>query len=121
MRELLMFLMCYIVVFILYQIFIVSRAKKNKKKKKDKKEPVEVIYLEKKYKLDLKKINYNQLLQIVALVSSFDIALTVSLIMLINNFILEIIVGFVSIIVLIVVSYHFIYLFYKKKGMIKHE
>ena len=121
MQELLLFLMCYIVVFLLYQIFIVRRAKKNRKSKKNRKDPVEVVYLERKYRLDMKKVNYNQLLQIIALVSSFDISVAVSLIMLINNFVLEIVVGFISVFVLIIISYHLVYLFYKKKGMIIDE
>ena len=93
---------------------------KNKSKDRDKKELVEIKYLVKRYKLDLEKISYKQLLQIVALVSSFDISLVVSTIMLIENFILSIIVGFILTILLILLSYHFVYVFYKKKGMIKN-
>ena len=81
---------------------------------------MEIKYLVKRYKLDLEKISYKQLLQIVALVSSFDISLVVSTIMLIENFILSIIVGFILTILLILLSYHFVYVFYKKKGMIKN-
>ena len=72
-----------------------------------------------KYKLDLDKVNYNQLLQIVALVSSFDIALIGSLIMLVEDFFLSVVIGIIAIVVLIIVTYHLVYLFYKKKGMIK--
>ena len=118
MEEIILFLISYILVFLMYQLFIVSRAKKSKSKK----EPLEVLYLKKMYKnLDFKKIPYNQLLQLIALISSFDISLIVSIVVNINNFILEIIVGFIGIILLILVSYHLIYLFYKKKGMIKND
>lgn len=118
MEEIILFLISYILVFLMYQLFIVSRAKKSKSKK----EPLEVLYLKKLYKnLDFKKIPYNQLLQLIALISSFDISLIVSIVVNINNFILEIIVGFIGIILLILVSYHLIYLFYKKKGMIKND
>ena len=115
MQEFILFLLSFIFVFLIYQIFIVRRAKANVRKKKNKKEPVEIIYLQRRYKLDMKKISYNQLLQIVAIVSSLDIALSVSIIMLFNNFFLEIIGGFFSVIILILVSYHLVYLFYKKK------
>lgn len=121
MQEFILFLLSFIFVFLIYQIFIVRRAKSNVRKKKTKKEPIEITYLQRRYKLDLKKVSYNQLLQIVAIVSSFDIALSVSIIMLFNNFFLEIIGGFFSIIILILVSYHLVYLFYKKKGMIINE
>ena len=47
-----------------------EEAKKNKDVDKM---PIEVKFLVSRYKLDMKKVNYNQLLQIIALVSSFDI------------------------------------------------
>ena len=117
MEEFILFIISYHLIFLLYQLFIVSKAKR----KKNKKEPLEVLYLKKMYKdLDFKKIPYNQLLQLIALISSFDISLIVSIVVNINNFFLEILVGFVGIILLILVSYHLIYLFYKKKGMVKN-
>lgn len=117
MKEFVLFVMTFFFTLLLYELFIVRRAKREKKKK----EPIEVTYLVSHYHLDLKKLSYNQLLQIVAIVSSLDISIVVSLILLISNFFLEILVGFVSVIVLIFVSYHMVYLFYKKKGCIKHE
>ena len=115
--ELILFLISFVLVFLLYQIFIVRRAKS----KKNPKEPFEVTYLVLKYKLDLKKVNYKNLLRVISIVSSFDIALVVSIIVLLKSFILEIIVGFISILVIILVSYHLVYLFYKKKGMIEDK
>ena len=122
MEELILFCMSYIVVFIVYQIFIVVPAKKrkNKKGKKGNKEVLEVKYLETLYKIDMNKINYNQLLQICALVSSFDISLTVTLVCMVNGLLLELLVGFISIALLILISYHIVYLFYKKKNMIRN-
>ena len=121
-KELILFLLTYVVVFIIYQVLIVSKVKKKKASKdKDFKDPVEVLYLVNKYKLNMKKVNYNQLLQIVALVSSFDIALVISIMVHIPNFFLEILVGIISVILVILISYHFVYLFYKKKGMIKND
>ena len=126
MQEIILFVLSYIVVFLLYQIFIIRRAKpnnkkKNKKRKREVREPFEVTYLVSKYKLDLEKINYNRLLRVISLVSSFDIALIVSIILLIDNFILEIVVGFISTILIILVSYHLVYLVYKRGGKIKDE
>ena len=127
MQEVILFVMSYIVVFLLYQIFIIRRAKTNdkknkkRKKKREVREPFEVTYLVSKYKLDLEKINYNRLLRVISLVSSFDIALIVSIILLIDNFILEIVVGFITTILIILVSYHLVYLAYKRGGKIKDE
>ena len=122
MEELVLFGLTYLFVFAIYQIFIISPAKKRKKKNiKTDKEVFEVKYLVTKYKLDLEKISYNQLIQICALVSSLDISIAVSIMTLTKNFILEMLLGFGSIFILIIISYHMVYLFYKKKGMIKNE
>lgn len=117
--------MSFIFMFLIYQFFLVIPAKKRKKSRKkkgdrEKKELVEIKYLDKRYKLDLDKVNYNQLLQIVALVSSFDISLIVSIILMFDILWMEVIVGFVATLLIIAISYHFVYLFYKKKGMIKN-
>ena len=94
----------------------------NKKDKriKEPKEPLEVTYLVGKG-LDLKKVNYNDLLFVISIVSSIDIALVVTIIMLLKIFVLEIVVGFISTIGIILLSYQLVYLVYKKKGMVKNE
>ena len=125
MREVILFILSFLLVLVLYEFLIVRRAKKriDKKTKQEKmaKEPLEVTYLKTRYKLDMEKIDYSKLLQVIAFTSSFDIALIVSVIAYLNNFILEIILGFFLTIGIILLSYHLIYLFYKKKGMIKNE
>ena len=125
MREFILFILSFLLVLVLYEFLIVRRAKKriDKKTKQEKtsKEPLEVTYLKTRYKLDMEKIDYSKLLQVIAFTSSFDIALIVSVIAYLNNFILEIILGFFLTIGIILLSYHLIYLFYKKKGMIKNE
>ena len=117
MEELFLFLLSFIFVFVLYQIFVIRRAKKKKKSR----QPIEVTYLIYKYHLDVDNINYNQLLQLIALVSSFDIALIVTVVMNLSNFFLEIIGGFLLTFVTILLGYHLVYFFYKNKGMIKSE
>ena len=120
MEELLLFMMSFVLIFVLYQIFIILPAKKRIKSGNNTKELLEVKYLENIYKIDLKKIKYEQLIQICALVSSFDISLAVTFVCMVDRLLLELLVGFLSVIILIVVSYHLVYLFYKKKGMIKN-
>jgi len=120
MQELILFSLSFILIYVFYQFFVVFRAKKNYKKK-NRKEPIEVLYLVNRYNLDLKKINYGQLLQIIALTSSFDIALSVSFIVNVKNFFLEVVGGFLFMIIVILISYHCIYLFYERKGMIKND
>ena len=129
MEELGLFILSFIFVLLIYQIFIIIPAKKRKnnkskvrKKKEDtSKELFEIKYLQARYKIDMKKINYNQLLQICAITSSFDISFIVYLIGIINNFILRVLGGFIFTLGIIMLSYHLVYLFYKKKGMIINE
>ena len=118
MQQLILFLLSFLFILVIYEIFIVSKAKKNEKKKIENKQPVEVKYLMAKYKLNLKKINYHELLHVCALVSSFDMALIVSLAHLFENSFLQILLILVLVVPVILVSYHIVYLIYKKRGLI---
>ena len=115
LQELILFVLCYILVLVIYEIFIVNRVKK----KKAKKYPMEVKYLIARYRLDMKKVDYPQLLQIVALVSSFDISLIVTLASILDTYLWQMIIVIILVFPVIFVSYHFVGKFYKKKGMTK--
>lgn len=123
MREIILFILCFIVVLTSYELFLVKPMKKyraNKgKKEKQKKELVEIRYLVYKYGLDLKKVNYNQLLQIVALTSSIDITIIVTIIAAFDNYLLSLALCLVLSVPIIILSYWFVFKFYKKRGMIK--
>lgn len=126
MEEVLLFIMTFAVLLTFYELFFVMPIKNNKKKKNnvEKKELLEIGYLKAKYNLDFDKIPYNQLLQICSITSCFDISLIVTIISFIDSFLWKIVVGIVSGVVLIIVSYYGVYLFYKRKGMIlngKHK
>lgn len=117
----------FIIVYIIYQfVFILPKKKtkskvdKIKRKKKEKNEILEIRYLILKYKLDIKKVNYNQLLQVVALVSSFDIALIVAIEMMLESSLFQILVVFILVWPVFIFSYYLVFKFYKKKGMIKN-
>ena len=122
MEEIILFLLTFVLLFVLYQLIFIIPAKKkdNNKKKKEKKELLEIRYLKNRYTLDFDKISYPQLLQICAITSSLDMAIAVTVVARIHSFLWEIVVGFVTICILIVFSYHLVYLFYKKKGMVKN-
>ena len=121
MEELLYFIMCFILVFLFYELFVVYRRIKKKKKNKVKKDPIELLYLKARYKIDVDKIGYKKILHLIAIVSSLDISIVVSLIAGIDIYLLALFIGFGLVIVVIVFSYHLVYLYYKKKGMIKDE
>ena len=113
MEEVILFLLTFLLVLVIYELFIVRKYRRNDiDKKENEKDPFEILYLVKRYNLDMRKVSYNQLLQLVALVSSFDIALIVSIITRFESFLLILLVGIILTFIVIIVSYHFIYLFY---------
>ena len=79
---------------------------------------MEVKYLVSKYKFNLKKMDYNKLLHVVALVSSFDMAFIVSIAMLFDSYIVQLLIMLVLVVPVILISYHIVYLIYKKRGLI---
>ena len=114
-REILLFFICYVIVLIIYEMFIVIPMKKYKsgkirksKLKKEKSDPVEIKYLIFKYGLDIDKVNYNQLLRIISLVSSFDITIVVSIISLVDEYILQMLLA----ILLVIPIFFFFYVFF---------
>lgn len=128
MKEIILFIACFILVFICYQVFFVlpmkkyRKNKKNDKKKKikEKKELAEIRFLVTKYKLDLDKVNYNKLLLVVSLVSSFDITLIVTIITLFDSYLVSFLLAAVLVLPIVMISYWLVYKFYEKKGMIKN-
>ena len=110
-EEIVLFILTFLFLLIIYELVIVRRARKDKKKM-----PAEIVYLVKKYNLDIDKINYKQLLQVVAIVSSIDMALVVSIMASISNTLIAILVGFILLILFIIVSYSFVGKIYKKEG-----
>lgn len=115
LEELFLFLLCFFLVFTIYELFIVRKSKKKKAKY-----PIEVKYLVTKYHLDMKKVDYPQLLQIVALVSSFDISLIVSVVLILDSYLWQLLAAVVLVLPVILVSYHFVGMFYRKRGMTKN-
>lgn len=114
MNEIVLFLMTYLFVFFIYQIFIIGKAKRKNSKKR----PMEVNYLINKYHIDIKRIDYKKLLLIISLVSSLDISILVTIILIFDSYFIKTIVALLLVIPIIVISYHFIGRYYKKKGMV---
>lgn len=117
MKEILLFLMTYVFVFLIYQIFIVNKSKR----KNSKKMPMEIKYLISVYKIDMNKINYKRLLLLISLVSSLDISIIVTLVLVFNSYFVKLIVALLITIPIIIFSYYLVGNYYKKKGMIKND
>lgn len=130
MKQVILFIITYFFVFFIYQILIVMKVKerKEKKERKDRKpkakkntKPIEVSILEAKYKIDLEKVNYKKLLLVISLVSSLDITIIITLVLLLDNYFLQLLVALILAVPIILVSYSFIGKYYQKKGLIKDE
>lgn len=126
MQELILFLISFFIILIGYELFIVLPMKKYRKKKslkkkdrKEKDDPVEIRFLVYKYGLDLSKVNYNRLLQVVCFTSSLDMAIIVSIIIIVDGYLYQLLLALVLVIPIVFISYGLVAWFYKKKGMIK--
>lgn len=117
MEEFILFLMSFGVVYLVYQIFIIRKAKRRNSTKR----PIEVTYLINKYHLDIKRINYKKLLQCISIVSSLDISLLVSIVFMFDNFIYQILLVILLVVPVILLSYHVVGIYYVRKGLIINE
>lgn len=111
MNYLLTFIICFIIIYLVYSIFVIYRKKGFEKFKNSK----QVIFFEKAYKLDFKKINLKNFAQSLALTNAFIIAFTFTVIQLIQNFILKMLVAFVILVPLMLLMYKLLSIVYKKK------
>ncbi len=117
LTDLIWFLGTFIGVYLFYLFYQIIRHRKYKPNKV----PVELMLLIKKYHLDMSKINYQKIMNLIGLVSAFDIAFSATFVMkYIENIYLAILIGTVIFIPLIVITYSFIGKYYVKKGKIKN-
>jgi len=111
------FIITFIIVYLFYLISFVFK----KQEFNPEKIPVELHFLIKKYKLDMKKIKYKSIMNIIGLVSAFDVSFTATFVFkFIKNIYIAIIVGAIMLIPLIFITFNFIGSYYRKKGMIKN-
>ena len=115
LEDLWWFLGIFLVIYIFYLIFGVLKRKKFNVDKI----PVELRFLIKKYHLDMSKINYRSIMNMIGLASSFVISFTATFIFkYIKNELLMILIGGLMIIPLIFITFNFIGLYYRKKGCV---
>lgn len=115
LEDLWWFLGIFLVIYIFYLIFGVLK----KKKFNVDKIPVELRFLIKRYHLDMSKINYRSIMNMIGLASSFVISFTATFIFkYIKNELLMILIGGLMIIPLIFITFNFIGLYYRKKGCV---
>ena len=112
------FIGTFLVVYLFYLFHYVI----GKKKKYDsRKAPQELLFLLRKYKLDIKKINYKKIMNQIGLICAFDIAFTSTFMFtFVKNIYLSILIGALMLIPLIIITFDLLGKFYIKKGKIEN-
>ena len=109
MKELLFYLIMFILVYLFYVIFVLCRKNVLKKFPDGK----EIKYLKFKYGIKVNDKNIKKIANTIFLANSFILSTTVFVVCLFDNLILEIIVGVITLLVLILGIYHLIGIYYK--------
>ena len=110
MEVIIYFIGIFIVLYILFYLFMVKKARRNSKKV-----PVEVQYLLVQYNLDTKNFRYKQFMNTVALVASFDISLVATIVFHIDGFIWQLLFGFIFLVPVILLSFMLVGRYYQNK------
>ena len=105
------FVVVYFLVFGTYVLFINRRRKTYENAKNQ----LEVVYIVKKFGLDMKVSSYNDLKWGLAFINSFIISFTFVVIISIESFLLSLVLGFVIMIMLIYSCYELLGRFLKRR------
>ena len=111
MKELILYLVIFIIAYLFYVIFVLCRKNVLRKFPNGK----EITYLKYKYDIKVNDKNLKKIAHTIVLANSFILATTVYVVCLFDNLFIEIIVGIITLIILILVIYHLIGTYYKKK------
>lgn len=111
MRELILYLIIFIIAYLFYVIFVLCRKNVLKKFPEGK----EMTYLKYKYGVKVNEKNLKKMANIICLANSFILATTVYIVCLFDNLFIEIIVGIITLLVLILGIYHLIGTYFKNK------
>ena len=111
MRELILYLIIFVIAYLFYLIFVLCRKSVLKKFPEGK----EIKYLKLKYGIKVNDNNLKKIANTLCLANSFILSTTVYVVCLFDNLIIELIVGVITLIVLILGIYHLIGTYYKNK------
>ena len=112
MKEIISFLIYFILIYLFYLLTVILRRNKYDKYKKSK----QVIYFVKKYNLDFDKISFSKFINILSLINSFIMAITIILVQYLPNLILKLIVAFIALIVLILACYKLLGIYIERRN-----
>ena len=111
MEELMLYFITFVIVYLFYLFFVILKKKSRERFENS----TEMVFLRKKYKIDIKKIGLTKIAHICALSNALIIANTITIISMIHNLILMIIAGFFVLIPMILIVYHLIGKYYQNK------
>jgi len=111
MKDLVFYLVIFVLVYLFYVIFVLSRKNVLKKFPEGK----EVRYLKYKYDIKVNEKNLKKMANIIFLANSFILSTTVYVVCLFDNLFIEIIVGIITLVILILGIYHLIGTYLKKE------
>ena len=107
MEKFLSFLLYFLIIYLLYLITVVLRKEKYEKYKKGK----QVMFFVKKYNVDFNKISFETFVNILSIINSFIMAVTIIMVRIIisdsmkNGLILKLSLAFLILLLLIIVCY----------------
>ncbi len=111
MEYLLIFIFCFLIIYLVYFVIIVNRKKGLEKFKEGK----QLNFFKKAYNLDFRKIDLKKFANSLALTNAFIMALTITIIELFKNVTVKMLVGFIILIPLMLIMYKILGSTYKKK------
>lgn len=111
MNYIITFIISFLIIYIIYLLIVVKREKGLKKFKEGK----QLAYFKQVYKIDVEKLNIKKFANSLAVSNAFIMATTITIIELLNNIILKMIVGFITLIPLMLITYTVLGKTYKKK------
>ena len=124
--DIIIFVIIFLLVFVIYNFAVINKEKKRLEKIKKKGRRLDeaaytskVMYLVKRYQLDLKKVNYFSLLREISLVCSFDLSLIAYLATQVNGTIWQILIAALLCIPVIYISFMLYGKRLQKKGLTK--
>ena len=115
MDKMFSFLLDFIIVFtVVYLLYVLFFNKKRRNYKTLKKNDEVKLFID-RYNLDMKKIEYKKVLQVVTIINTFILSFTTVLIVRIKGFMISLLIGFVVIMILIYSLYEITGNYFKRK------
>ena len=111
MKELIFYVIMFVLIYLFYVIFVLNRKNVLKNFPNGK----EMSYLKFKYGIKVNDKNIKEVANKVFLANSFIMSTTVFVVCLFENLFLQIIVGILTVLILILIIYYLIGSYYKKK------